>query len=115
MSLVPARYNFTIYPNATFYKRVFYELEGAVVDLTECEVWLEIKDEPDGKLLYKFQENIDEGVTLGGVSGTIDLKMNAGVTGEITWTSGVYEMFLRDLSIERTDVLLRGGFKVVPF
>lgn len=118
MSLVPAKYNFTIYPGATFYKRVFYELEGALVDLTNHKVTLWIKDQIKGTTLIKVDSAKNpEAVKLGGVNGTIDLTLTDKETEELTWTEGVYELLVTDEGLvpERTDLILRGGFKVVPF
>lgn len=118
MSLVPARFNFTIYPGATFYKRIFYELEGALVDLSEHKVTLWIKDQPSGTTLLKLDSisNVEQ-VKLGGINGTIDLTITEGETSALTWSQGVYELFVTDETLvpDRTDVILRGGFKVIPF
>lgn len=114
MSLIPARHNFTIYQGATFYKRIFFEVEGAVQDLTEYSAELVIKDEPKGTVLLTLESGGVGGITLGGKEGTIDLKIEESVTEEIAWVSGIYELRLEDF-IGRVDVLMRGGFKVIPF
>lgn len=118
MSLVPARYNFTILPGATFYKRIFYELEGAVVDLTEHKVTLILKDEPDGKVLLSLNSAENEAnIKLGGKLGTIDITIADKETSELTWTQAIYEIFVTDETLlpHRTDVIVRGAFKVIPF
>lgn len=114
MSLVPARHNFTIYQGATFYKRIFYQVEGLPVDLSNSEAWLVLKNEPSGTKLFEITSK-GEGITLGGITGTIDIRINAVDTSTFTWTSAVYEFFVRDIGVNRTDVILRGGFKVVAF
>lgn len=112
MSLVPARYNFTIYQGATFYKKITFEVEGSIQDLSEYDAELVIKDEPGGSELLTLA--VGEGITLGGVLGTIDLKIEPLVTKNLTWSAATYELLLTD-PIGRIDVLMRGGFKVVPF
>lgn len=112
MSLVPAHYNFTIYQGATFYQRVILEINGEIQDLTDSSAELLIKDEPQGKVLLALM--LGSGIILGGVAGTIDLNMSATKTSELTWETGIYELTVTG-SNERTDVLLRGGFKVIPF
>jgi hypothetical protein len=116
MSLVPARFTFTIYPGATFYKRIFFEVEGVLQPLTEHKVTLWIKDQINGTTLLKVDSEKDpEAVKLG--NGTIDLTITDKETAEITWTEGVYELLVTDETLvpDRTDLILRGGFKVVPF
>jgi hypothetical protein len=114
MSLVPARYNFTIYQGATFYKRVYFEVENKLQDISGYEAKLIIKSEPTKTLLLELTSAPGGGITLGGILGTIDLEISAAKTSELKWESSVYELFITDL-IPRTDVLMRGGFKVIPF
>jgi hypothetical protein len=118
MSLVPATFQFKIYPGATFYKRIFYELESKPVDLGEHKVTLILKTEADGAvLLTKNSATNPTSIKLGGILGTIDILLTEEETEKFTWTQAVYELFVKDETLEpdRTDVILRGGFRVVPF
>lgn len=113
MSLEPARKNFTIYKNATFYKRVFFKVEGALQNLTGGSAELVIKNEPGGTTLLTLSSST-EGIALGGAAGTIDIEIPKATTATLTWEVGTYE--LRYTSTDpRTDVILLGGFKVVAF
>lgn len=119
MSLVPVRYTFTIYQGATFYKRIFFEVEGVLQPLEEHFAELVVKAEPEGEVLKKLTSN-GEGIVLGGTQGTIDITFTAAETKNFPkeWgESVVYSLFLTDeqLSPERIDVILRGGIKVIPF
>lgn len=115
MSLVPAHHNFTIYQGATFYQRIIFEINGEIQDLTGYSSKLIIKDEPKGIILLTIvNENYSTAIELGGKAGTIDIKIASSLTKDLTWESGVYELTITD-SNERTDVLLRGGFKVILF
>lgn len=113
MSLVPARQNFTIYQGATFFKRIFYKLEGELQDLTGYSAELIIKDKPQKNVLLTLSTS-EGGIELGGAAGTIDIEITDDETKLLTWKTGVYELFLTDTA-SRTDVLLFGGFKVVLF
>ncbi len=112
MSLTPGNHSFTIYQGATFYKRIIYQVDGVIQDLTSYSAQLVIKDEPEGDTLLTLTDG--HGITLGTTDGTIDLLIDAAVTADLTWTNAAYELFVTDNS-DRTDVLLRGGFKVVRF
>lgn len=114
MSLVPARYNLTVYQGATFYQRITFSVDGAIQDVTGYDVSLEVKTRPDGTELITLDTDTHGGVSLGGTAGTIDFFIPASTTETFTWTTGFYELFVTDLS-PRTDVLLFGGFKVIPF
>lgn len=112
MSLVPARYNFIIYQGATFYSRIYYSIDGNIKDVTGFDAKLVVKDEPEGTTLLIL--TVGDGIDLGGTLGTIDLLISATDTSNLTWSEGFYELFVTDLT-PHTDVLTRGGFKVIPF
>lgn len=116
MSLIPARYNFKVYQGATFYKRVLFKVEEKIEDLTEYSVKLVIKDEPEGITLLTLTSET-EAIKLGGLTGTIDITITDTETTALQWEEAYYELFVSDESVSprRTDVLLRGGFKVVQF
>lgn len=115
MSLVPAHYNFTVYQGATFYKRIFFKVDGELQDLTGYTAELVVKEEPEAVTdLITLTSSPAAGITLGGKEGTIDLEVTDEETTLITWEVGVYELFITDAS-SRTDVLLRGNFKVILF
>ncbi len=114
MSLVPAKHNFTIYQGATFYKRIYFKVDGVIQDVTGYAASLVIKDKPKGTILLTIDTSGNGGIDLGDAEGTIDLTIDAADTKDLAWTSGVYELFVTDL-VPHTDVLLTGGFKVIAF
>jgi hypothetical protein len=114
MSLVPAKHNFTINEGATFYQRIFFKVEGAIQDLSGYSSSLVLKDEPNGTVLLTLDTGVNEGITLGGAQGTIDLTIDAADTKNLPWKTAVYKLFVTDPT-SRTDVLLSGSFKVIEF
>lgn len=114
MSLVPAQHSFTIYQGATFFQRIFFEINNVLQDVSEYAAKMEIKDQAGGAALLTLDNAGNGGITLGGSAGTIDLTISAVKTSTLTWSQGIYELFITDKTA-RTDVLLRGGIKVIPF
>lgn len=114
MSLVPARYNFTVYQGATFYKRLTLQVDGVIQPVAGYTVSIPIKTGPDGTTLLTLDNVTNGGVTLEAEPGTIDLFILSNVTESLTWRTGYYELFITDLT-PKTDILLSGGFKVIPF
>lgn len=113
MSLIPAIHSFVAYENATFYKRIYFEVEGKIEDLTHYSSKMVIKTEANGEILLELTSP-SGGIILGGEEGTIDITI---VPSELeTWKSAVYELYVTETTeAKRTDIILRGGFKIVPF
>lgn len=113
MSLQPAHYKFTIWRGATFSKRITYLLgdqNSDPQDLTGYTALLEIKDAPEGTVIFTLSTTNGR-IVLGSVSGTIDLTISAADTAAITWVNGVYDLVLTSGS-GVTDPILFGGFSV---
>jgi hypothetical protein len=114
MSLIPASKNFTIYEGSTFYTRIFYEVEDVLQPLTGYLAELIIKDEPDGEVLLTLKSLENQGIVIDDEEATIDITIEANETTELDWTTGVYHLFLTN-DEGRTDLILRGGFKISTF
>lgn len=109
-----------MYEDATFYQRVFFEVEEVIQNLEEYEAEFVIKTEPNGKTLKTLTTKPNGGITLGGDKGTIDLYILAEETKTLAteWPASVYhQLFVINIGLEppRRDVILRGGIKVVTF
>lgn len=113
MSLVPARHNLTAYRGATFYTRITLEVENKLQDLTGYRAKLVVKEDSCGLPFLTLDSEI-EGIELGGETGTIDIEIEDSVTQNLAWSSGIYELIIIDGS-GRTDILSRGGFKIISF
>ena len=113
MSLVPARENLTIYQGATFYQSIIFKIDGVLQDVSGYKAELPIKDEIRGTTLLTLDSFSNGGITLGS-NGTINLLITSDVTKDILWPNAIYELLLTDLT-PRTDIVLYGGVKVIPF
>lgn len=114
MSLMPDRYDFTIWRGATFRNTLtLYTAESTTSpprDLTGYTALLEIYDQPQGNLLVSLTDT--DGITLGDDAGTIELYLSASDTDTLTWEAGVYELSITAPGPGDTDILLFGHFKV---
>lgn len=63
------------------------------VDLTDYTAKLEIRDRKGGSVLYETLTETD-GITLGGVAGTIALHIEAADTAAYTFSRAVYDLKL---------------------
>lgn len=113
MSLIPAKWKFTIWRGATFRKRLTL-LEGDVnsdpQDLTDYTAVLEVLDTPGGDTLLTLDTN--DGILLGGPSGTIEILIDAADTEALLWTQGHYDLLITAPNGGDTDAILYGTFVV---
>jgi hypothetical protein len=111
MALYPDAHDFAIWKGATF--RAHLELfndeaETQPRDLTNHTAELIIRNRPNGDArLTLTTEN--GGITLGGVTGTIDIVISAAATAAITWKTGHYDLLVTAAGGD-TDALLYGTF-----
>lgn len=115
MSLLPAKFDFTIWKGATFRKQLVLRTGGPdspLRNLTGYTSELVIRPEAEGAALLTLT-TANGKIILGGVNGTIDLVIDAATTAAITWPSGVYDLTITAPGGSgETDALLYGGFKV---
>lgn len=108
MPLMPAaKLKLSIDQGATFTKTVTWKTgkPATPVDLTGCTARMQVREsvESEDVLLSLTTEN--GRIALGGLAGTVDLRVEATDTALIEWAAGVY-----DLEIQFTDGTVRRLF-----
>ena len=100
---------------ATFTKTVTWKTgkPPVAVDLTGAAARMQIREKLEAPDVLLELSTTNGGVSLGGVDGTVVLRIEADATAALTWRIGVY-----DLEIEFADGtvrrLLSGGVSVSP-
>lgn len=112
VSFQPAKHSFTIWAGATFNPTVtaFKDEAGTQLrDLTGYAASFEVKDVAFGNTLMYLSD--EDGITIGGVAGTITVTIGPEVTAGLGWDSGVYQLLLTNPQLQ-TDALLWGPIAV---
>lgn len=88
-------HNFDVYQGETWNRRVFYEYNGAAVDLSGFSgtMWLKRSEDDTEAALVLSSEN--GGVSINGALGRVTLTMAATVTAELSGTY-LYDLKLSD-------------------
>ena len=100
---------------ATFNQLVTWKTgtPAVVVNLTGCTARMQIRGKlTDTAVLFDLTTT-NGGIVLGGVAGTVTIKLSAAQTAPIVWVSAVYdlEIIFADGTVRR---LLSGGITVSP-
>lgn len=114
MSLDPAQQNFIIWQAATFLKNItfFQDAAGTIPqNLTGYSAVMTIEDVVTDATLLTLATSPGTGITLGGTSGLITLRIDVATTTAITWTAAVYELLITSPA-GITDPLLYGSIAV---
>jgi hypothetical protein len=109
----PGKYNFICPQGATFSKQLSYLIDSIPVDLTGYTARMQVREKASNstKILNLTTEN--DGIILGGCSGTIKINVDADTTSEIYAKTYVYDLEL--VSSENFVVrLIEGQFIVTP-
>lgn len=84
------------------------------VDLTDYVAWLQVRANWYNDTALLTLSSIDNGgIALGGVTGTIDLELEADMTTEIDWRDGVYDLELTS-PMSKVIRLIEGRIRVTP-
>jgi hypothetical protein len=87
-------YNFTIKQGATFERVITWkDANDDVIDLTGYEARMMVRENITSAAPFVSLDDTD-GITLGGVAGTISILLTATQTAAIAQTSGVYDLEL---------------------
>ena len=103
--------NLKINQGETF-KHTFTWLDanGVAVNLTGMTAKMHIRERLDSAtpaLVFSSEviDNPDGTITLGGLAGTIQLKLSSTKTSAISWTSAVYDLEVTDILLDVTRVV----------
>lgn len=117
MTLIPARYGFSVWTNTTFRKTITLLTGGQgspARDLTGYTASMAITDEDTHTLHYTLS-TAGSSIVLGGVAGTIMLYLSAATISTFTWTTpAVYELVITDTGGSGdSDALIQGPFRIL--
>jgi len=109
--MTPGKFNFTCPQGSTFSRRVVYRIDNEPVDITGYSANLQVREFHYSKdFIVNLSEN--NGITLGGSAGTIDILVDAPTTTNILPGNYVYDL---ELSVAGTvSRLIEGKFIVTP-
>ena len=92
--MAAAKYNLKIEQGATFSSPITWAAgDPAVpVNLTGCTARLQIRKKIEDIVVLLELTTENGGITLGGVTGVITLRVSAVATAAIQWVTGVYDL-----------------------
>lgn len=109
----PVKVPLTIYKGGVFKYRFIYTNEDAsVINITGWSARMSIKDDFNGTVLISAT-SLNGRLILGGVTGTIDIKIPADVSALVEGDSGVYDLELIEPDGTVYKIAL-GKVKLVP-
>jgi len=95
MTTSPGKYNFYLYPGATFTKTLVWQDENnALINLTGYMARMQMRETVGAATPFLTLTTENGGITLGGSAGTINLLVSATDTETVTVTQGVYDLQL---------------------
>jgi hypothetical protein len=109
--MTPGKANFLCPQGSTFTRTLTYKIDDSPVDLTGYEARLQVRE-------YHYSDDFvvnltdNDGITLGGSAGTIDIVIDATTTQDLVPGSYVYDL---ELVVGSTVTrLVEGKFTVTP-
>jgi len=114
MTVIPDKYNFTIWQGASFYEQLFLYSDSGVStarDITGYTAEMVIRDKPKGSV-YMTLSTSNGGIVISGPTGSLQLKISATATDALAWKVGAYDLTIKSPS-DVTDALLYGNIKVI--
>lgn len=111
--MTPFKLPLTIYQGATFRKSAVWKAgtPAVPVDLTGCIARMHIREFLDAPTTLLELTTENGRLVLGGVTGKVDMIVDATATTALTWTSGVYDLEI-EFSNGEVRRLLQGAVKV---
>lgn len=93
MTVHPAKHNLYVYRGATFSEAITWKDENATpVDLTGFTARMHMRETMEASTPFLTLTTENNGITLGGAAGTINILATAAATSAITATGGVYDL-----------------------
>jgi hypothetical protein len=110
--MTPGKYNMICPQGATFSKQLTYTIDSVPVDLTTYTARMQVREKYASKTAIVTLTTENEGISLGGDNGTIDLYISDESTAVFAPKDYVYDLEL----IVSTNVyrLIEGKFIVTP-
>ena len=115
MTLQPDRVDWTLWKGATFNTTLFLYTDDAGTvpwDLTGYTALMQLKDKAGDTAILLSLTTENDGIIIDPDAGSIQLKIEADVTAQITWKRAVYDLTISAPSGGDTDPLIFGTFKV---
>lgn len=113
MAVTPGQVNFLCPQGSTFYKTITYKIDDVPVDLTGYSSRLQVRQTHYASSTLLDLSSPDDGMTVGGSAGTIDILISPDTTAALSPGNWVY-----DLEIESSggivSRIIEGSFIVSP-
>ena len=106
-----------IFQGATFLLPLTWQDSSkTAIDITGQQARMHVRSSADSEVVLLELTTENDRIVLGGIAGTILLKIIATDTAAVTFTSGVYdlELYYDDSGEEVVSKLLRGSVSVIP-
>ncbi len=113
--MAASKLKLVIKQGATFRRRLTWKTGSPLVpvDLTSFTARMQIRNEIESATVLVELTTENGGITLGGVTGTIDLYISATATAAYTWENGVFDIEMVT-SPDEVIRLVEGSVSVSP-
>lgn len=113
MAVTPGQVNFLCPQGSTFSKQITYKIENIPVDLTGYSARLQVRENHYSSETLLDISSPDNGMSLGGSAGTIDILVSASDTSNIPAGNFLYDLELESSGGEVSRII-EGSFIVTP-
>jgi len=110
--MTPGRYNFTCPQGSTFQSTITYKIDDVPVDLSGYSSRLQVRETHE-TTDYIVSLTSNDGLTMGGSAGTIDILISAEDTTNFITGDHVYDLEIISPS-NTVNRLIEGRFNVTP-
>lgn len=110
--MTPGKYNMICPQGSTFSKQLTYKIDNVAVDLTGYAARMQVREKHTSKTPIISLTTENDGISLGGSEGTINLIIDDSTTSNFFPKNYVYDIEL--ISSSEVYRLLEGQFIVTP-
>ncbi len=91
--MAAANYDILIEQGATFTLSIVWkDDEGVPIDISDCEARMQIRRTYDSDPIISLTTESDGGIVLGGVTGSVDVEVDAETTENVEIRRGLYDL-----------------------
>jgi hypothetical protein len=105
--------NFKIVQGDTFTIQATYKNpDGSVIDLTDYSAQMDVRDKPGGKILCASATELNNGISIDGENGKINVEFTPSQTRKFTLPNSAYQLKITNNDTGQQTTLTQGYIQV---